>query len=316
MLAITGANGHLGLRLAKASGGQSLHAVSAAGAPAVPRTAEPVRALVRSHSAADAARRALPGEVEVRVVDYHDADDLTKALEGCAGVIHLVGILKESAVSRYQDAHEGTCQVLARAAARAGVQRIVYLSVVGAAADSGNACLVSKAAAETLLLHAPVPATIIRLPMVLGEGDFASGALAARARRCWNVVLRGASLEQPIYAGDVAAAVAAALARDRGARVYDLAGPESLSRTDLIRRAARVLGRRTRVLSVPAWFGMAVAAILETLSTNPPVTRAMLGVLDRDDQVEVRPALDALGLTLTPLDETLERCLDAQGAPP
>lgn len=300
MLAITGANGHLGQRLLSVAAG------------------ERVRALVRSRRAADAIHELeLAGEVEVVIVDYRDAAAMAAALAGCTAVVHLVGIIKESAGNRYVDAHEASCRALAEAAGRAGVRRIVYLSILGATADSTNACLASKAAAERILLDGPVPVSVIRVPMVLGEGDYASRALAARAARGFNVLLRGSSLEQPIYAGDVIAAIGAVLDRDRdepgasGAEVFDLAGPESLSRAALVHRAARALGRRTRVVSLPLAFGLAAAAALERASSNPPVTRAMLGVLDHDDRINPQPALTALGITLTPLDKTL-RCVLAQ----
>jgi uncharacterized protein YbjT (DUF2867 family) len=152
--------------------------------------------------------------------------------------------------------------------------------------------------------------------MVLGEDDFAARALAARARRNCSLVLRGSSLEQPIYAGDVVAAMLGALAADEPARTYDLAGPESLSRTSLIHRAARVLGRRTRVLSLPLAWGLWLALLMEKVSANPPLTRAMLGVLDHDDRIDTQQAVDALGLTLTSLDETLRRCLGGSAAAP
>ena len=155
----------------------------------------------------------------------------------------------------------------------------------------------------------PIPATVIRVPMVLGEGDYATRALSARARRSRNVVLRSSSLEQPIYAGDVTAAVAAASTADVPAGRYDLAGPESLSRAALIGRAAKVLGRRTRVISLPLALGCTFAWLLEHVTRDPPVTRAMLGVLDHDDCIDPAPAAETLGITLTPLDETLRRCL-------
>jgi len=297
VLAITGANGHLGTRLLQARG------------------ADGVRALVRSQAAAERVKAAARGDaVDVRLLDYHQTDDLAEALQGCDFVVHLVGIIKETAANRYQDAHEGSCRALAQAAERSGLRRIVYLSILGAAPGSRNACLASRGAAEQILLDGPVPATVIRVPMVLGEGDFASRALSARARRSFNVVLRGSSLEQPIYAGDVVAAVVAALAGDDANRRYDLAGPESLRRSALIHRAAHVLGRRTRVLSLPLGLGMMVAGVLETLSSDPPVTREMLGVLDHDDRIDTQPAVESLGLTLTPLDETLRRCLGGEPA--
>jgi uncharacterized protein YbjT (DUF2867 family) len=296
MLAVTGANGHLGRRL--------LAAVAGGG------TVEPVRALVRSERAAASARSA-GAAVETALVDYGDAAALAKALAGCTSVVHLVGILREGAANRYVDAHEASCRALAEAAAQVGIRRIVYLSILGASTDSANACLASKAAAERILLDGPVPAVILRVPMVLGEGDFASRALAARARRGFNVLLRGASLEQPIYAGDVITAILGALADSVASDVvFDLAGPESLSREALVHRAAHVLGRRTRVVSVPLAFGIGAAFLLERLSANPPVTRAMLGVLDHDDRINPEPALKELGVTLTSLDATLGHCLN------
>ena len=44
-----------------------------------------------------------------------------------------------------------------------------------------------------------------------------------------------------------------------------------------------------------------------TSERTSPVTRAMLGVLDHDDRIDPQPACAELGLTLTPLDETLRR---------
>ena len=62
-----------------------------------------------------------------------------------------------------------------------------------------------------LLLNGAVPALILRVAMVLGEDDYASGALRRRAHSRWNVLLRSSSLEQPIYAGDMIAAILADL---------------------------------------------------------------------------------------------------------
>ncbi|HEX7036193.1 MAG TPA: NAD(P)H-binding protein [Pseudomonadales bacterium] len=291
MLAITGANGHLGTRMLKEQDRGA------------------VRALVRSRHAAEQVSSAAGSDAAVRVVDYRDADGLAAALEGCTGVVHLVGILKETAASRYADAHERSCAALADAAARAGVGRIVYLSILGAAPDAANACLASRAAAEQILREGPVPVTVIRVPMVLGEGDYASRALCARARRPWNLVLRPSSLEQPLYAGDVVAALRFAVGRIGASELFELAGPESLPRSELIRRAAAALGRRTRVVPLPLGVGLAGAALLERLSANPPVTRAMLGVLDHDDCIDPSPGARALEVALTPLDETLRRCV-------
>jgi hypothetical protein len=77
-----------------------------------------------------------------------------------------------------------------------------------------------------------------------------------------------------------------------------------------------VLGRRTRVLSLPLAWGLGLASLMEKVSANPPLTRAMLGVLDHDDRIDTQQAVEALGLTLTSLDETLRRCLGGPAAAP
>ena len=301
---VTGANGNLGRalirRLARASG-------------ATPRI--PVRALVRSERAA-ATVRELPEAPDVAVVDYRDVDALAAAATGGVAIVHLVGILKESSTTRYRDAHEGTAEALSAAARRAGCLRIVYLSILGARVDSANACLASKARAEEILLKPPLETTILRVPMVLGGDEPATWALRARARaRIVPLVRGGASLEQPIDSADVVEAIASALARPALAgQALDLAGPESLSRRELIGRAAALTGGAPpRVVPIPLAWIRGFAALAERFQSDPPITPAMLGVLEHDDRVDPTPACRALGIELTPLDETLRRSLAGGG---
>lgn len=286
-VAITGANGNLGRRLIREI--QSRH---------------DVRAIVRSSRARQTLLEQFGDPLDVAVVDYGDADALSTALAGCEKAVHLVGIIKESANNPFEAAHEGACGALASAAAAAGLSGVINLSIVGADESSANACLRSRARADDLLLSGDVPATIVRVPMVLGEGDYASFALLKQAKRKFVVAFRPASLEQPIYAGDVVAALIAALEGEHPG-VFELAGAESLPRRALIRRAARVLGTAGPVvLPLPIGIGMMLAGVLERLS-NPPVTRAMLGVLDHDDAIDTTRACAAFGIELTPLDETI-----------
>ena len=216
----------------------------------------------------------------------------------------MVGIIKEGAGATYRSAHEEATRSLLCAAREAGVGRIVYLSILGAHAASANACLASKAHAESLLLDSPIPSLVIRVPMVLGEGDYASRALTNQARRAFAFTFRAASREQPIYAGDVVDAILAGLGPDAPVGVIDLAGPRSLTRRELIAEASAV---GTKTLSVPVALGYALAWLLERVSANPPLTRSMLGVLDHDDDIDPAPGASALGIELTPLDDTLAR---------
>ena len=144
---------------------------------------------------------------------------------------------------------------------------------------------------------------------VLGEGDYASLALGRRASAPVSFTFRAGSFEQPVYAGDVVDAIMALLEMTDAPELVELAGPERVTRRELTRRAGRALGRRTLLISLPIALGRMLAATFERLSGDPSVTRAMLDVLDHDDNVDVRPACESLGLELTALDETLRRCL-------
>ena len=150
--------------------------------------------------------------------------------------------------------------------------------------------------------------------MVLGEGDYASRALARRAQQGWNFLLRASSLEQPIYAGDVIDAIVAAVGGAIADTIaLDLAGPESLTRGELTRRAVSLQGGTTRIISLPLALGMLAAWVFEKISDNPPFSRAMLDVLDHDDEIDPAAALNALGISLTPLGIALGRCLSDTG---
>lgn len=309
VVVVTGANGHIGRMLLRQFAGRGSEGLT-------------VRALVRSQAAAESIQRAAPiqqtgsiphagsgGTIECRVVDYGDADGLARACEGATHLVHLVGILKQTALTRYTDAHETSVTALTRAAEKIGIRRLVYLSILGARADSSNACLASKGRAEEILLTRSSGATVMRLPMVLGAGDHATAALRSRATAAFVPLVRGgATLEQPIDVRDVIAGILLALSRNELANTaLDLAGPESLSHRELVLRAAALHGRTPRIVPIPLRMVRAFAAVAERVLANPPLTRAMLEVLEQDDRIDPAPACARLGLTLTPLSDTLRR---------
>lgn len=290
---VTGANGHLGRRLLQQPGQWV--------------------AVVRSQRAL----ATLPAGPNIRhcVLDYADVAALAEVMQGCAAAINLVGIIKESRANGFEQAHEHTAQALVAAAAQAGLARILQLSIIGATPRSSNACLASKGRADVLLMRGATPALVLRLPMVLGEGDYASFALAKRAKADYALTFRAGSLEQPIYAGDVVQALLNALSIPLPAtEALDLGGPTSLSRRALTELAASVMGRTApSIISLPMSIGMSMAAIMELIARvaggTAPVTRAMLGVLDHDDAIDPLPACARLGLQLTSLQQTLLHCL-------
>ena len=293
---ITGANGNLGKRMISELSNEE---------------GSLVRAIVRSQSAATTIQE-LPlsaqqrSRLDVHICDYTDREALSEAFKGYSNLVHLVGILKETAHSTYLDAHERSCEAISDAARDANVSYMVYLSIVGSHSESHNRCLASKGNAEQIVINKGVDSCVLRVPMVLGEQDYASTALYYRALKPFSLAFRASSLEQPIYAGDVLKAIRS-VCRNHVRGTFDLAGPEVLTREALVQKAAGILGRSTRVISLPIWLGSLIARFLEVVMSNPPITPAMLGVLDHDDDLDSLKAIERIGLqSLTPLERMLE----------
>jgi len=297
---VTGANGQLGRRLIERFA----------------RDGVATRAVVRSDSAAaDLAKLSVAVKPEVVVLNYSDTDRLIEAAQGCEFAVHLVGILKEGARSRYSDAHQASSRSLAAAAEAAGMRRIVYLSILGADPESDNPCLASKGQAEQILLDSNTPVLILRVAMVLGPGDTTSRIVRGEAlARFLPLPAGGMTRAQPIYADDlidaiVAGTVGGTSKSDLDDVALDLAGPISLPQRDFIDKAAALYGKKPKVISVPMWLVRGIAALAERVLSDPPFTTAALEVINDDDDIDPKPACDRLGIQLTGLDEILRRCV-------
>jgi uncharacterized protein YbjT (DUF2867 family) len=246
---------------------------------------------------------------ETHIVDYSDSGGLSAAARGCDCAVHLVGIIKKTGNNTYEQAHELACEALVKAARTAGLKHIAALSIIGSDVTSRNACLASRGRSERILLEGDVPVTIIRVPMVLGEDDFASRSLTKKAKAGICFTFRASSLEQPIYVGDLVNAIVAVIARPPGNEIVELAGKESITRRELIVRAGSTVGNHPAIISIPIFLGVWIGKLLEILLRSPPVTADMIDILDHDDEIDSQLAARQLGIELTSLDQTLAKVI-------
>ena len=133
-IAITGANGSAGsILLRHLADEDDIHVV----------------ACVRSARAA--ASPAASPRISPRVIDYNDRKGLASALMGAGCVVHLAGILLESASSNYETANVDATRAVVEACKAAGVRHIVLVSALGADPGSNNGYLRSKGRAERIV---------------------------------------------------------------------------------------------------------------------------------------------------------------------
>jgi NAD(P)H dehydrogenase (quinone) len=220
-----------------------------------------------------------------RVLPLGRGDDWRTGIAAADAVVHLAGTLQPKRGESYEAANVATARRVAEAAASGGARRIVFLSYVGASADSANEYLRAKAAAERLLLDTGVPTTIFRCLHVYGPPDHPGPTAAAFLAKRGRVVVPGTGRQriQPLYVGDVVSAVASAVTRpDAPTGSFDLGGPEEMPMDDFV-RALNEPGVKIHHLPAP------VARVSARLA--PTLTPALMDLL-LCDNVTATPAAE------------------------
>jgi nucleoside-diphosphate-sugar epimerase/membrane protease YdiL (CAAX protease family) len=245
--------------------------------------------------------------IELRRCDLAHAIDAS-LLAGVDVLINCVGIKRERAGElTWERAHVELPGELAEAAAAAGVERMLQLSVAGcegATAQDGP-YLHSKARGEQRLAQVQgVEITILRPGVVYGRGDdvLRNLADAIRAAPVFPAPGAGRAVVQTIAVDDVAEAVQRCVERSEVARAYDLVGPERATLRELVGRVAEVVGRSCVVVPATMLVLRPIAAVLERVGNDPLVTRSQLGLLARGVVGDPEPARIDLGLEAQAID--------------
>ena len=207
--------------------------------PALAAAGWQIRCLTRD---AQAARRRRP-TLDWVEGDVASAGAMARALEGCEAALYLVHGMGEGGDFERRD-REGAVR-FSRAAASAGVRRIVYLG--GMAPEEGKTSphLRSRLQVGEVLRGGAVPAIELRASMIVGHGSLSWLIVRDLAARLPVMVLPAwlRSLTQPIAIDDVVVALVRALEVPLDASAwFDIGGPDVLSGKQILDETARVLG--------------------------------------------------------------------------
>lgn len=229
---------------------------------------------------------------------------IARAVEGAEWVVNLVGILAEHSAGEFKRVQAEGPGLIGAAAAEAGVKRLVHVSAIGADPAAPSLYARSKGEGEAAVRAAFPAATILRPSLVFGPEDQFFNRFATIAALSPVVpVISGNSRFQPVYVGDVADAVMAALQRaDAAGKTYELGGPQVLRFRDIIAWILKTTGRHRPMIDMPMGLARLQARLMECLP-GKPLTRDQLLLLARDNVVAPDAAgLDALGVSPTPID--------------
>lgn len=245
------------------------------------------------------------GEVGQVVPLYCALDDeptVARALVGAEFAVNLVGILVERRSGDFRRVHAAGAETVAKLASAEGVQRLVHVSAIGADPQSPSRYAATKGEGEAAVRVAFAPATVLRPSVVFGPEDQFFNRFGRMAELSPVMpVIAGATRFQPVYVGDVAAAVMAALERaDAAGAVYELGGPRVLTMREVLAYVLAETRRHRPMVAVPLGLARLQAAVLERLPGQLLTTDQLL-LLQRDNVVSPgMPGLAELGLTPTP----------------
>ena len=236
------------------------------------------------------------GQVQLMEADIRKSASVTRAVMDADAVVNLVGSFAD--MDAVQNIGAG---IVAQAATDAGVGALVHISAIGADPHSDAEYGQSKAGGEAAV-HAAFPSAVILRPsIVFGREDQFINRFAGLIRMLPVVPVIGAATKfQPVFAGDVAKAVAAALAQQDG-RVLELGGPATFSMMELNRWIAKAIGHDPLFIEVP---DIAAKMLAKGTGWMPgaPITNDQLKMLGSDNVVTGTDGLTAYGIIPTPLD--------------
>ena len=247
------------------------------------------------------------GQIALVKCDATDADDVARALEGSHAVVNLCGILYARGQS-FDEVHAIGAGNIAQAAANAGIETMVHVSAIGADANSNSRYAQSKAEGEKRVRAALPAATILRPSIIFGPEDrfFNKFAGLARMLPFLPLIGGGKTLFQPVFVGNVAAAIAASLEMPgaRG-RTYELGGPTIYSFRQMMQVILDVTGRKRLLLPVPFGIAMFKSFFLQ-MAPTPILTPDQVKLLKNDNVVAPTAAsLSDLGITPTTIEAEL-----------
>ncbi|HZZ36672.1 MAG TPA: complex I NDUFA9 subunit family protein [Caulobacteraceae bacterium] len=262
------------------------------------------------------------GQVEIVQANIRMPASIARALDGAEAAVNCVAVIHETGRQKFQSLHVMGARNIAEAASAAGVHRFVHISALGASPEAHSKYGRSKAAGEAAVRQAFPAATIVRPSVVFGQNDHFFNRFASLATFPSPIppplplIGGGETLFQPVFVGDVAGAVAAALADPAAlGATYELGGPGVHSFRELMVMMLAEIQRERLLLSIPfplagpiGWGGDAWLAVRGVLGflPEPPITSDQIQML-RDDNVVAPGALGLadLGVTPTPMEPIL-----------
>jgi NADH dehydrogenase len=266
-----------------------------------------VRILLRPSPQSPKLPKGVP--VQVAVSGLTDLRGLRAAMKDINLIVHLAGSERLGSRADLNEVDVEGTRIVSQAAFEAGVDRIVFLSHLGADRASAYPVLKAKGIAENYIQQSRVPFSIVRTASVFGPGDQFTTPLAEIMRRFPFIFLlpgKGDSLLQPLWIGDLVASLGLVLADDAYANnTLSIGGADYFTFRDLVEKVMLASRHPRRIIGVGPAYMRIIALWIETIFPNTPISLFWLDYLSANRTCAVDSLPRQFGLIPSRFDQML-----------
>src|SRR3981189_2072152 len=258
-----------------------------------------------------------PDDPQLQSVEanVHDERSVADALAGAWGVVNAVSLYLERGQETFHSVHVEAAQRVAAQAQRAGVERLVHVSGIGADRASPPRYIRKRGEGE-LVVRAFADALFVRPAVMFGPDDAFLTTILKLLRQLpiYPMFGRGLTRLQPAYVEDVAEAVARVMQRaETPSMIFEFGGPRVYSYEEFLRAVAHQAGLAPLRVPIPFAVWHALAWASESFA-SPLLTRNQVELMQIDTVSSPQmPGFVELGISPHSLEAILQRMLSNCG---
>ncbi len=250
------------------------------------------------------------------VANIHEERSVADALAGSYGVVNAVSHYVEHGLETFHSVHVESAQRVAAQTRRAGVERLVHVSGIGADAASPSRYIRKRGEGELAVRAAFNDAFFVRPAVMFGPDDAFLTTILNLLRQLpiYPMFGRGLTRFQPAYVEDVAEAVGRIMQRaETPSMIFEFGGPRVYSYEEFLRAVAHQAGIAPRLVPIPfaVWHALTWAS---EILPDPLLTRNQVELMEIDTVSSPEmPGFGELGNTPHSVEAILQRMLSNCG---
>ena len=251
-------------------------------------------------------------EIRPTAADIRERQSIATAVEGAFGVVNAVSLYVERGTDTFQAVHVAAAERLAEEAQKAGIERFIQVSGIGADAASSSPYIRARGQGEQAVRAAFASASVVRPAVMFGPDDAFLNTLVQLLRRLpiYPLFGRGTKRLQPAAVEDVGEMIGKLMQRTAAEAItVECGGPRVYTYEELVRTIARAANVDRMLVSVPFAAWHALARVAEVLP-GAPVTRNQVELMEIDTVASPDvPGFADFGISPRPLEEVLQSIL-------